>query len=226
MPSDTPYTRFEAATQTQSFGPVGGNGLAFQGVGYQGSLTISIGDSIDFDFPNELLVVPPTNVEKDGAIRANETVREVMLGPTSAALGNKLAILGRHFFQAAYLMVDYEGDSFTLWNANTTSTTSKLVALNNCTSADRTSRPSDGSSGTSAPPSGNSSAPSETGQNRLSSGAIAGIAVGVTCVVVGAIGAAIVVFCFGVVSGPMRRLKASQAAPRSRSIDSNGCLAD
>ncbi|KAF2163902.1 hypothetical protein M409DRAFT_25679 [Zasmidium cellare ATCC 36951] len=216
MPSDTPYTRFEAATQTQSFGPVGGNGLAFQGVGYypdnvyQGSLTISIGDSIDFEFPNELLVVPPTNVEQDGAIKANETVREIMLGPTSAALGNKPAILGRHFFQAAYLMVDYETDSFTLWNANTTSTTSRLVALNNCTSNETRSHTGGASSETSAAPSDASSALSGAGEGRvgepaLSSGAIAGIAVGTTCAVF-AIAAAVVVFCF------RRRAKANKSA--------------
>lgn len=165
-------------------------------------MTISIGGAIDFEFPNELLVVPPTNVEKDGAVRANDSVREVMLGPTSAALGNGPAILGRHFFQAAYLMVDYESNSFTLWNANTTSSESNLVALDNCTVSKDTSLTSDDSSTANSAPSQGSNASEDSGvtenetpKSGLSTGAVAGIAVGGTCAVLGAAVAAIVVFC-------------------------------
>lgn len=140
--------------------------------------------------------MPPTNVDTDGVIRSNDSVREVMLDPTSASLGNGPAILGRHFFQAAYLMVDYETKLFTLWNANTTATENNLVALNNCTidkeSSSTISDTATTSQGTAASTSADAAKSRDTG---LSTGTIAGIAIGGACAAISAAAAAVVAVC-------------------------------
>ena len=102
-----------------------------------------------------------------------------------SAVGDQPATLGRYFLTAAYLLVDQDSDSFTLWQANPT-TDSQLVSL------ESTSDAQDCNNSTS--PSGSSpaaSAPTHPA-SQVSTGVIAGPVVGGLCIII----AAIVFFLF------------------------------
>ena len=128
------YNNFETFTGTQNVGRALGEGIAFYGMiyptdtVYQGDLTITLSNGFSARFPNDLLVVPQTTVQSDGSIQTNSSFDEVMLNPTLGVNDNDFSILGRYFFQAAYLTVDFDSQTFTLSQAVATSDT-KLTAL-------------------------------------------------------------------------------------------------
>lgn len=67
--------------------------------------------------------MPPfVTVERNGSRTFNESEREFLYGVTS----NQPSTLGRYFLTGAYLMVNHDDNTFTLWQANP-STASDLV---------------------------------------------------------------------------------------------------
>ncbi|EXJ81473.1 hypothetical protein A1O3_07765 [Capronia epimyces CBS 606.96] len=107
----------------------------------------------------------------------NESQREVLI----SSLGDQPATLGRYFLTAAYLMVDQDAGTFTLWQANPSNNTD-LVAITNEQSMARCpganpSRPANSSTPIETAPS-NSTSRSEP----ISTGAIAGIVIGVIAI--------------------------------------------
>ncbi|KAI7308910.1 hypothetical protein KC315_g13183 [Hortaea werneckii] len=135
FPWDPYYSSFEALTDTSNIGREQGTGgyggmLYWPGEVYFGDLTIEIDSTFKIRIPNELLVIHPSNIVDNGRTQYNDTVREVLLGPSTGVNQGDTPILGRHFFQAAYLLVNYDSNSFTLWQANAT-TESNLVSLGN-----------------------------------------------------------------------------------------------
>ncbi|KAI6876458.1 hypothetical protein KC338_g229 [Hortaea werneckii] len=133
FPWDPYYNSFEALTATSNIGREQGTGgyggmLYWPGEVYFGDLTIEIDSFFKIRIPNELLVIHPSNIVDNGRTQYNDTVREVLLDPTVGVNQGDTSILGRHFFQAAYLLVNYDSDSFTIWQANAT-TESSLVSL-------------------------------------------------------------------------------------------------
>lgn len=139
---------------------------------------------MNVSFPNNLLVVPPGNISgEDGAIQYNETEREVLLGAATGVDASNGGIFGRGFFQMAYLSVDYDAATFTVWQANATTDTNLKVFGDTCdasaTNVDNSTvtGPAQSANGTT---SGAVPVTSAGGPNHshLSSGAIAGIVVG------------------------------------------------
>ncbi|RMY53390.1 hypothetical protein D0863_13967 [Hortaea werneckii] len=198
FPWDPYYNSFEALTATTNIGREQGTGgyggmLYWPGEVYFGDLTIEIDSFFKIRIPNELLVIHPSNIVDNGRTQYNDTVREVLLDPTVGVNKGDTSILGRHFFQAAYLLVNYDSDSFTIWQANAT-TESNLVSLGNeCPDPGSKVAKNDTSDSNTAHPT-SSSLPSATDEgtsdtsddtipenssesNGISSEAIAGIAV-------------------------------------------------
>ena len=83
---------------------------------YRGDLTISIYPDLQIRIPNHQLVVP--NVERNGKGQAfipNATQVDVLFNALLPPEQNTIAILGRPFLSSAYLSVDYDQQTFTLW---------------------------------------------------------------------------------------------------------------
>ncbi|KAI1760425.1 acid protease [Hypoxylon sp. FL1150] len=139
---------------------------------FDGDLTISLSTGLDIRIPNNQYLVPYVDIDRNGSRIIDTSVRELLVN----GLSDQPATLGRYFLTAAYLMVDLDSNTFTLWQANPTRD-SKLVsaAANRATDSqcvNDTSIP--GSNGTA---SDLSQAPQQA--NGLSGGSIAGIVVGV-----------------------------------------------
>ncbi|KAI1204291.1 aspartic peptidase domain-containing protein [Annulohypoxylon truncatum] len=124
-----------------------------------GDLTISLSMGLDIRVPSNQFLVPLEDIDDGGSRVVDTQQRELLIGTLTSS---KTATLGRYFLTSAYLMVDLDANSFTLWQANPT-TDSKLVGVGNTGCGDTT-----------PPNPGTGAAP------RLSGGSIAGIVVGVT----------------------------------------------
>jgi hypothetical protein len=132
---------------------------------FDGDITIVLDSGLSIRIPNDQYVVPFVTFNRNGSRIFNESQREVLI----ASVDQQPATLGRYFLTAAYLMVNHDAGTFTLWQANP-SKESELVPVaatqspSNCnTSGNETSV----STSTPSPPS-----------NTVSTGAIVGGAVG------------------------------------------------
>ncbi len=152
---------------------------------FEGDLTIKLGDEFQIQVPNDLLVVPQLTVQSDGSIFANHSFAELLLGPTAGNDNVNFAILGRYFFQSAYLTVDYDAQTFTISQANPV-TDSHLVSLDKACLATEPNSPNVGNgtnhTSSSGPNGGHSSHP-----DAISTGAIVGIVVGSVSIAAAAI---------------------------------------
>ncbi|KAK1781451.1 aspartic peptidase domain-containing protein [Copromyces sp. CBS 386.78] len=149
---------------------------------YDGDLTIALSNGLSVRIPNSQLIVPPEEIARNGSF---VTEPNQMALPINR-LGTQPATLGRFFFTSAYLMVDHEADTFTLWQANPTAK-SNLVAISHakdsCASEPTDGGAANGTSGAggSGSGSGGTNAPgSEAGEPtaKTPTGAIAGGVVG------------------------------------------------
>lgn len=92
---------------------------------YDGDLTISLASGLSVRVANDQFMVPGLTYASDGSRVENDTIKEFLYGTLqSSALGS----LGRYFLTASYLMVNHDTNSFTMWAANAT-TTSSLVSV-------------------------------------------------------------------------------------------------
>ncbi|KAI2605960.1 acid protease [Hypoxylon fragiforme] len=165
---------FENATNTRNIGLSYGlhwSAYLYDASDYfDGDLTISLSTGLDVRIPNSQYMVPFVDIDRNGSRFFNTSERELLIG----GLADQPATLGRYFLTSAYLMIDQDSDTFTLWQANPTSD-SKLVSVvtnENAECGNRTSTPDS-----------NASSP-DTSQNSqaatgLSGGSIAGVVVGV-----------------------------------------------
>jgi hypothetical protein len=92
-------------------------------------MTIKFQNSISVKIPNTELVVPDPYIATDGAVKTNTSVRNVVLNSLQAENVNDLPYLGRLFLSSAYMMVNQEAGKFTIWQANTGSKASDIVAV-------------------------------------------------------------------------------------------------
>ncbi|VUC33692.1 unnamed protein product [Clonostachys rosea] len=91
---------------------------------FDGDITFSLSSGLEIRVPNSQYMPPFVDIERNGSrIFKNET-RELLIN----GVDNQPATLGRYFFTSAYLMVDHDAGTFTLWKANP-SKTSKLVKV-------------------------------------------------------------------------------------------------
>lgn len=81
----------------------------------------------EFTISNDILILPEQSVAPDGAFQTNSSAPAIMMIPTWEINANDVPKIGRPFFSAAYLMVDLDAETWTLWQANAT-TDSHLVS--------------------------------------------------------------------------------------------------
>ncbi|KAI1418564.1 acid protease [Hypoxylon sp. FL1857] len=165
------HDEFERATGMQSIGTSYGlhwsASLYDASTVFDGDLTISLSTGLEIRVPNNQYLVPYVDIDRNGSRIFNSSERELLL---TAVTGHP-ATLGHYFLTAAYLMVDIDANTFTLWQANPTSD-SQLVS--HAADVECTNQTTPGSG--EGPPS-YSQAPQVT--SGLSGGSVAGIVVGV-----------------------------------------------
>lgn len=150
---------------------------------YGGDLSFTIQNALTIKIPNNQLVIPDIDLDQGGnVVEKNSSIAEVMINSLESTNGDDMAILGRTFLTSAYLYVDYESNTFTLWSSkNTTDSNISVIrsATNSsCTTSSSNGTTSTGSSGGSSANS-NSTPASVSSPGKISGGAIAGIVIGV-----------------------------------------------
>jgi hypothetical protein len=151
-------------------------------------------NSISIRIPNTQLVVPDRSVDPDtGRIVTNETVRNVVINPIQDVNEDDLPILGRLFLTSAYLSVNHDTETFSIWQAANSPEEPNMKALDT-----NNELVSDFCSSTEAPPPTETRSPSPpthtTGPEKkgLSAAEIAGA-------VVGAVAFAAILGCLAVI---------------------------
>ncbi|KAK7990377.1 hypothetical protein PG990_014657 [Apiospora arundinis] len=139
---------------------------------FGGDLSISLSSGLSVRVPNDQFMVPKAYVDRNGTRLFDRNYREFLLSPL--ADDSNPATLGRYFLTAAYLMVDYDAGTFTLWRANPTSSLSLVPVVAEKRAADGCGGDMPGVVQPSATVSSNSES-GEGDNGRLSSGVIAGL---------------------------------------------------
>ena len=120
-------------------------------------------------------MVPDYTLDSDGVTLVNSSARDILLYSLQGVNANDVPVLGQLFLNAAYLLINYEMNQFTLWQVNATNV-EDIVAIPpaNCTSAAATTigSPTVSSNYFSQTPSSQSPDPT------LTTGSIAGAAIG------------------------------------------------
>lgn len=172
--------------------------------------------------PNDLLVVPDAYVAPSGQYETNNSAAALLIQPAIGDNVVDVAILGRPFLSSAYLMVDLDAQTFTLWQANATTDERLVTVGGNCDHAPEVNdAPSNATTATVSAGSSASSPASEASQSgtsneRMSTGATAGIAIGVAlCLGIIAAGTAILII-------RKKRRAASAASQASVAYNSYG----
>lgn len=99
---------------------------------YDGDMTFFLGSGLEIRVPNDQFMTPFVDINRSGKRVIDKSKREFLMNP----LGDQPATLGRYFLTAAYLMVNHDANSFTLWQANPTSS-SDLVPVYDEEAADK-----------------------------------------------------------------------------------------
>lgn len=137
--------------------------------------------------------MPPfVTIERNGSRIFNQSEREFLYGVTS----NQPSTLGRYFLTAAYLMVNHDENTFTLWQANPSTATDLVPTISKDTvescanvttngtvvvNGTLTTEPGASDTAGSSHPATDAKSEEQTG---LSHGTLAGIAVGIVSGVV------------------------------------------
>lgn len=165
---------------------------------YDGDLTFKLGGSLDITIPNRQLIVPERTINDKGEIVTNSSRPVIRINSLQEISKNAFPSLGRYFLTAAYVVTNRDAGEFTIYQANPTSS-EDLVALGEdnksinaqatCTVAPTAS--ADPGEGDGKDSNSNNSNNSNNGSNEntdnspdeassgLSTGAVAGIAVGI-----------------------------------------------
>lgn len=98
---------------------------------YDGDMTISLSSGLSIRVPNSQFLTPSVEIGYDGARHYNESIKEFLFNPTSG----QPSTLGRYFFTAAYLMVNHDTNSFTMWQGNPTSSSTLVSVMDEETAA-------------------------------------------------------------------------------------------
>lgn len=91
---------------------------------YDGDMTISLSSGLSIRVANDQFMVPAITYDTNGTRVENDTIKEFLFN----GIGDQPATLGRYFLTAAYLMVNHDSETFALWRANPT-TSSTLVSV-------------------------------------------------------------------------------------------------
>ncbi|KAK3360426.1 aspartic peptidase domain-containing protein [Lasiosphaeria hispida] len=142
---------------------------------YRGDLTINIEPSLSIRIPNDQLVVPEKHINSEtGQWIVEDSCPNLVISLNDDVNLNDLPILGRLFLTAAYLSVNEKKNEFSLWAANPTEK-QDLVAF------DSEGEETENFSGCGTTTS------HDTSNGGVSTGAIAGIIIGVIIVLAAAV---------------------------------------
>jgi hypothetical protein len=151
-------------------------------------LSLILDGTSKFTLSNDILILPREYVASDGAFQTDSSSPGIAFTPTSNDNVNDVSIIGRPFFSAAYIMVDLDAETWTIWQANATTDTRLVSVGGDCaekprvnTAPPKITPPDAGATNeTSINNTTVSTTPAPVGQASvgLEAGAIAGIALG------------------------------------------------
>ncbi|KAH6848017.1 aspartic peptidase domain-containing protein [Chaetomium sp. MPI-CAGE-AT-0009] len=98
---------------------------------FDGDATFVLSNGLSVRIPNSQLMTPFVSVDRNGSQIIDRSKRELLL----SGVGDNPTTLGRYFFTAAYLMVDHDAGTFTMWQADPSSRTNLVPVV---------SKPADG----------------------------------------------------------------------------------
>lgn len=128
---------------------------------------------------NDQFLTPFVQIGYDGARFLNESIKELLINPT-----DQPPTLGRYFLTAAYLMVNHDSNTFTMWQGNPSSSSNLVTvvseqAAESCGNVTGVVQPSATADVTSsATATGSAESSSSDSSTHPSTGAIAGGTVG------------------------------------------------
>ena len=138
---------------------------------FQGDFILKLPNGLQSTIRNSQLILPDRTIDKaTGQLVANYSVSELLILSLQSENSYDMPKLGRPFLSAVYLMVNLDAGTFTLWNAEATSTAENLVAVG---ATDCGSSATVGAESTTAP----SSALSKP-HTSITRGGIAGVVIG------------------------------------------------
>jgi hypothetical protein len=135
---------------------------------FDGDITIVLDSGLRIRIPNDQYVVPFVTIDRNGTRTFNTSQREVLI----ATVDQQPATLGRYFLTGAYLMVDHDEATFTLWQANPSSE-SKLTPVGTVKASADCNATSSSEGSTDPTPSSSASSTDD-----ISTGAIVGAVIG------------------------------------------------
>ncbi|SPQ19645.1 f58b5868-3b7f-4eaf-9a50-02c158bc32bc [Thermothielavioides terrestris] len=173
---------FERATQMNSTGLSyglhwGARQYDASGNIFDGDVTFVLSSGLQIRVPNNQLITPFVEVDRNGSRLVHQSPKELLIGGVS----DNPTTLGRYFFTAAYLMVDHEAHTFTMWQANPTTKSNLVpVARTSTGNADGACGGDSGGTGDTGVANNGDSAGEATSKasSSISAGAVAGAAVG------------------------------------------------
>jgi len=135
---------FEAATQMKSIGVSAGihwSARVFNTSFFDGDITFLLSNGLQIRVPNSQFFTPFVGIAQNGSQTIDRSKRELLM----KGLSDQPATFGRYLFTAAYLMVDHDKKSFSMWQASPSTKTSlvpssKKVARD-CGGVDRSGEP-------------------------------------------------------------------------------------
>lgn len=93
---------------------------------------LELDGTFNFTLPNDILVLPQEYVASDGAFETNSSNPGILFAPTTSGNEEDVPIIGRPFFSSAYIMVDLDAGTWTLWQANATADTRLVNVGEDC----------------------------------------------------------------------------------------------
>ncbi|KAH6999610.1 aspartic peptidase domain-containing protein [Ilyonectria destructans] len=81
---------------------------------FDGDITFYLDSGLEIRVPNNQYIVPFVDIHRNGSRVFKNNVRELLMN----GVASQPATLGRYFFTSAYLMVNHDANTFTLWQGN------------------------------------------------------------------------------------------------------------
>jgi hypothetical protein len=120
------------------------------------------GKRLEVTVPNNQFIVPRVDIQSNGFRTIDWSKRDMLL---SRLNGNEPPTLGRYFFTSAYLMVDHDAHTFTLWKASPSNKSNLVPVVSKSTGSNGCETEGDGNNGV-----GNSGGGEKNGPGDRSSG--------------------------------------------------------
>ncbi|CAK7227211.1 hypothetical protein SCUCBS95973_006466 [Sporothrix curviconia] len=155
---------------------------------YTGDLTITLQSGLAIRIPNDQLIVPDRTIDAStGAIVANSSGLDTIILAIQNVNAGDMTQLGRQFLSAAYVMLNQDANSFSVWQANPT-TARQLVAVDESNTEVTACTTSANETSSSASSTSSSTASTSTPRKKTSTGVIVGAAAGGVVAVAAATG--------------------------------------